>query len=320
MKNRPLYISLAGGLGNQLFQLAAGLYFQTNSDVVLVDCFGAPRKNSEHRPELLSFVLPPTVTYRKIKHNNLITMRTVNWVLRMSLNENPVSRILLAPIRFLSSFATSKTLKKIVLVKTSNGVGYFGKFRAHKGQLLVGYFQSYIWASQKKVYEKLMELEPLESNPAFETLVAIAKAKRPIVLHIRRGDYRQENDIGLVGRDYYLAALSLLSKNIITDEVWVFSDEPDAAREILSTDSQFKFRFVTETQESAALTFQLMRYGSAYIIANSTFSWWSAFLRFDKDASVIAPNPWFLNAKEPSELVPKNWISLQRETSQEEIC
>jgi len=51
----------------------------------------------------------------------------------------------------------------------------------------------------------------------------------------------------------------------------------------------------------------VMRHGKDYVIANSSFSWWAATLRFDRSARVIAPQPWFLGQEEPKDLIFSNW-------------
>jgi hypothetical protein len=51
-----------------------------------------------------------------------------------------------------------------------------------------------------------------------------------------------------------------------------------------------------------------MKYGSAYVIANSSFGWWAAYLKKDKNARVFAPSPWFANLPEPCDLFPPEWI------------
>jgi hypothetical protein len=54
----------------------------------------------------------------------------------------------------------------------------------------------------------------------------------------------------------------------------------------------------------------LMSIGSSYVIANSTFSWWAA--KLSNSRQVIAPEPWFVGAKEPSQLIPDEWLRLKR--------
>ena len=316
MKIRPIYVSLAGGLGNQLFQLASALYFQSREPIALIDCFGAPRKNLEDQPELLSFCLPPSTFFINYSKRDFLSVRLMNLSLKLSLNAHPVSRILLMIIRPFSSLACTIKLGERIALKTGNGVGFDPRLKVRGGQALVGYFQSFIWASNERVLDELMKIEPLHVNGSYKSLISQAQDRRPIILHVRLGDYRQETAIGLLDKNYYLAALAKLKVNAKTDEVWVFSDEPSAAKDIITTDSHFKFRFITETQDSTSLTFQLMRHGSAYIIANSTFSWWAAFLRYDRDAMVIAPNPWFCLGEPPNELIPKDWTLMSRHTSQ----
>jgi hypothetical protein len=54
-----------------------------------------------------------------------------------------------------------------------------------------------------------------------------------------------------------------------------------------------------------------MRYGSSYIIANSSFSWWGAYLRKNQNAPVYAPNKWFKGMDDPDQLLPPDWRIVQ---------
>jgi hypothetical protein len=50
-----------------------------------------------------------------------------------------------------------------------------------------------------------------------------------------------------------------------------------------------------------------MRHGSAYVISNSTFSWWGAVLKYDESAAVWAPRPWFKSQRSPEDIYGENW-------------
>jgi len=58
---------------------------------------------------------------------------------------------------------------------------------------------------------------------------------------------------------------------------------------------------------SPTATLQAMRFGRGYIIANSTFSWWGAYLSMTENAPVYAPSPWFKGMRSPEDLLPPHW-------------
>jgi hypothetical protein len=111
-----------------------------------------------------------------------------------------------------------------------------------------------------------------------------------ISLHIRRTDYltnsQNHNNLSL---DYYEEALSEFPSN---STVIIFSDDPEWCKEqeIFSSD-----RFLVSENNSGYIDMCLMSLCSDYIIANSSFSWWGAWLSKNQDKKVIAPNPknWF---------------------------
>jgi hypothetical protein len=59
--------------------------------------------------------------------------------------------------------------------------------------------------------------------------------------------------------------------------------------------------------DDAATTLQLMRFGYGYVLSNSTFGWWGAFLSENGGESVITPNPWFRYANDPDQIIPLKW-------------
>lgn len=102
-------------------------------------------------------------------------------------------------------------------------------------------------------------------------------SENSIALHVRRGDYVQINGHHLLPLEYYTKALEL-----VTGDVYVFSDDIPWCKE--------HFEDVIFVDIEEYLSFELMRLCKSHIIANSTFSWWAAYLSGDNN--VIAPVQW----------------------------
>lgn len=313
---KGISVSLAGGLGNQLFQLAAGMSPLGTLPTYLYFNFGAPRTNHLGEPEIMSFKLPDNVYLRKELKADAFSIKLVNALLRSSINLTLKAALFTRVLIPLVSIWLSIKIKKVVIARTGRGVGFSQGFSPKPGDLLIGYFQSFVWASNQVVFERLMQIEPVLHNGSYLHLVELAKEIQPVILHVRLGDYRLEPKIGVLDKEYYVEAMKEIFSNSDSNsqEIWVFSDEPCTALEMFSEFKNYKIRVISELQNSPAHTFQLMRHGSAFIIANSTFSWWAAFLRFNQSARVIAPDPWFSNAESPHMLIPHEWVELGRPT------
>jgi hypothetical protein len=93
--------------------------------------------------------------------------------------------------------------------------------------------------------------------------------------------------------------------------VWVFSDEPTEVNQYIKLPLGYGMRVVGDNGLNPAETLELMRHGSAYVIANSTFSWWAAFLSYERGCPTIMPAPWFQNMPSPEGIKPENWIEIE---------
>jgi len=134
-----------------------------------------------------------------------------------------------------------------------------------------------------------------------------------VSIHIRRGDYilnKETNKIhGICSVDYYMNAIEIIETKIKQPTFFIFSDDTAWVKE------NFKIKnavYVTHNSGlSAPQDMRLMMLCHHNIIANSSFSWWAAWLNTNPNKIVIAPQKWFVsNLFNTSELIPKDWIRI----------
>jgi Glycosyl transferase family 11 len=303
-------ISLTGGLGNQLFQLSFALSQAQGKRVLLDWSLGKPRRSNRNLPEICEYDLPKNVillekrkyTWFSVKFSNLILRTTSSYKTNnfMSLNRF---------IRLAASLGLKLSTLKSEKIITPNGLGFDSNIGLSEGKkFCVGYFQTYKWASREQVFSVLSSLYLVDNSFWLRELESLAKIEKPIVLHLRIGDYEKERNFGRPTTDFYEKATLELWKTGMHKKIWVFSDSPETAKSILPDWILDSARWISNNSDSAALTMEAMRYGYAYVISNSTFSWWGAFLTHNHGASVIAPTPWFSLLPEPLELLPPHWV------------
>lgn len=309
MKNKT-YLYLTGGLGNQLFQIAAALELSCGGPVV-IDCLtGKPRLNSTGKAELASFDLPGNVSFSHNQKSSNFVSKVNGFLLRSRVSpkiyeKNPVFK---HTTILLSSIINTFALRRPLILRVNSGVGFDKELKKHKVQMLVGYFQTYRYAEKSSVYECLRLLKPLVHNPLVESYRQLAEEEIPLIVHVRLGDYKMENSFGILTHTYYNSAVTELWSTGKFNKIWLFSDEPESAIDVFDVNFQESIRVIPEVSNSAALTLEVMRFGKGYIIANSSFSWWGAFLSYADRPEVIAPTPWFIDQDEPVELIPPLWI------------
>jgi hypothetical protein len=313
--SRPKAIGLylTGGLGNQLFQFAAALSFSQKAEIEIFEKLGKPRLNSKGEPELFSLMVGKVASITRRDEDNLLLRKSSGYILRSRIWPRKFESFIIIRVLVDVAAAIIQTLnfRNFFYPVAISEVGYkqihinrfIGRFF---NPFLIGYFQSSVWPETVK--SKLQTLNLIQEGPEIKLLREDAKLQRPVIIHIRRGDYKAESTFGLPGENYYRDAMAIISRAHPTNLIWVFSDDESEARQILDWLPSERVKYIPDVDGESAASLMAMRLGCAYVIANSTFSWWGAFLSDCEEPLVVAPNPWFTGQQEPTLLIPSNWI------------
>lgn len=276
-----LTIELKGGLGNQMFQYAAGrsLSFKKNKKLNFDLTFLQDKSSKD------------------IKRNYLLDKFNIDNNILIN-QEKKVNKY----IKLIAKFATK----------------FFGEmFYFHliflSSRYLDGYFQSEKYFKNiEDVIRKEFTLKNEMAESAQGVEREISNSSNSVSLHIRRGDYvadvKTNSYHGICELDYYDRAVKYLKNKFGELNIFVFSDDIVWVRENLKLENM---HFVSKEEIKDYEELILMSRCKNNIVANSSFSWWGAWLNKNKDKIVIAPKKWFqkFNINEKN-IVPKTWIRL----------
>ena len=298
-------VFLTGGLGNQLFQYAfAYSYLSDLGTVEIEKSLGSASADSNGNPEIFNFLVPENTVVIP-SNNRYYTKKLFNLLLRLSaVGKNRLIKRLGIFTFFLSLSKSDKRDKPNFLIPTGTG---FDRSLCPKDSMnfALGYFQSYRWLHDSG---KLNEFKNISNKKSPDMKwINLANSENPLVVQVRLGDYTDEKDFGILGPSYFNSAIKDAMKSFEFRSIWLFSNDVNQARNYISEEYQSLVRII-DPNLSAAETLQIMRLGSAYVISNSTFGWWGAFLSRAENPLVIYPSPWFLKLETPFGLCPPNWI------------
>jgi hypothetical protein len=283
--------ALQGGLGNQLFIIAAAWEQadRLNCDLVIDTSFYA---NQDLRvPEVQKLGTPFAAKFVDAGEKQGISKFLSKLVLRRRIARSKNNYVE-------SSFAYSSEIHSIA-----------------PGTKIHGYFQSekYFEHISQKLFASIMSSQTTDADDA-------VLAKYPdgsfVAIHVRRGDYVSNPDAtlvhGLTSEGYFREALAHLNKGDRLP-VLVFTDSPDAVRhELRNIPGLF---FDEELMSMSDLgTLKLFSKSASIAISNSTFSWWGAWLMQQRNpgAKVVYPTPWFSANIDYGDLLPQNWNAVSK--------
>jgi hypothetical protein len=279
-----------GGLGNQMFQYAMARQVAIDSDMELrVDLSWYARQRTGVTPrkfELLSYGIALARAPLLFENLSVLLRHRRSQFLWPLLGLRPVDEV-----------------RREVQSKL-----YFAN-----GAYLRGYWQD------ERYFHRIRSLLQAEFQPrpslADADWLAEISSSESVCVHVRRGDYVSLPSAakyhGCCSLDYYRRAMELVATKVRSPKFFVFSDDPVWAERNLP--GSFGLRHVsTGLSRTATEELQLMLRCRHHIIANSSFSWWSAWLGETPDGVVVAPDPWFSGHGDDSTPVPARWIKLPR--------
>ena len=204
---------------------------------------------------------------------------------------------------FLSLLKLKKNVKEKSLLFDENLLKLKGN------EFVKGYFQTEkYFLSIREILLKQFTIKTALSDSTKEYSKEIHQHKNSCSLHIRRGDYitdEKANSVhGTCDLNYYAAAIKLINEKFDTTHFFVFSDDIAWTKENLPLKNATYIDHKTIPHEDMFL----MSLCKHNITANSSFSWWGAWLNQYQNKTVIAPKKWFVSQK--NEVASKNWIQL----------
>ena len=285
-----------GGIGNQMFQYAAGRALAlTNSQKLLLDLSDFSDYRLHHGFELSRVFNVVTESAETFTVHQLLGWR-----------ENYLARKVLRRPQFAGLRGKTFVVEPLF--------NYWPDFFNLTGDCyLYGYWQSerYFKAVESVIRQDFTFREPLKEHNA-ELALEMATIQA-VSLHVRRGDYvsdpKNRNVMAICDLEYYRKAISYIAERVDCPVFYIFSDDVPWVKKNLSV--AFPCVYVEHNRGAESYRdMQLMSLCQHHVIANSSFSWWGAWLNANPEKIVIAPKHWFRNGNDDGDLIPDEWVRL----------
>ena len=284
---------ISGGLGNQMFQYALGRHLAIRNNTIL-------------KLDVTSF---DSYEWHKYSLNYL------------NIQEDFANNIEIKQFKQNHSTYFSKIFQRIWMNLTDKtffreaGLEFNADVFNLSGDIyLEGYWQS------ENYFKSIKDVLDAEFTARVEvperdlSLLNEIVSPNSVGLHVRRGNYASVPEVtkthGLIDIDYYRTAVDIIKSKISAPVLFIFSDDIYWAKNNLSFDIPH-FYVESNSERPAVDDLRLMSSCQHNIIANSTFSWWAAWLNKNENKLVIAPKRWFNDLSISSrDIIPSNWIKL----------
>ena len=181
--------------------------------------------------------------------------------------------------------------------------------KINKSSYLVGYWQSEKYFKDiAPIIRNEFTFKKKPDGTRYEIMKKI-NSINSVSLHVRRGDYMTNPKFAVLDLDYYERAINLILIKVSKPEIFVFSDDIPWVKNNLKIPLPLHYISNNGTTKDYE-DLQMMKECRYHIIANSSFSWWAAWLAEYSQKIVIAPNKWFNINKNTKDLIPEGWFRL----------
>ena len=192
-----------------------------------------------------------------------------------------------------------------------SAIVYLPKFQELEGNVILhGHFQNEKYFKQ---YETVIRKEFTFKHPLKGQNLQIAKQmekSNSVAIHIRRGDYVTDSNFALCTKEYYQEAMDRIKREVENPVFFIFSQDFDWINENLTFDKEEVHFIDWNKGKDSYIDMQLMSLCKHNIIANSSFSWWAAWLNKNPEKRIFAPARWFRKEERNEDLkdfYPEEW-------------
>ena len=279
-----IIIKIKGGLGNQLFQYAVGRAVALHHRLPLKLDLTIFKTYKLHRYLLDQFAIQADIA----TEDEIIKLKGRNNVL-------------------FSALRKAGLVKRKSYLKEKRSSYFDASVFKNDDVYLDGYWQNELYFSD--IREEL--LRDLTSISSMSDLGVVymegIKKSNSVSLHVRRGNYLNLKNFNVLDIDYYMKAVEYIRKNVEKPTFYIFSDDLEWCKNSLGFLDNCIFVDSTKTEID---DLKLMSFCQHNIIANSSFSWWGAWLNQNCKKTVIAPKGWLLNDPGSSNVILSDWVKL----------
>lgn len=289
-----IIVKLMGGLGNQMFQYAAGRRLALLRDVPL-------------KLDISDYNLNKLRSY-KLDHFNIVASFASNGdiqaIKRVNIDKKgPIVR-LIQKMGIDNIYSKSSYFQELAFNYDRNFL------KLPKDVYISGYWQSErYFIDIGDVIRQDFSFK--DSNFESKVISEEIRSSSSVSVHIRRGDYVTNSHTnkyhGTCSLDYYNKAVKYIGKKVDKPLFYIFSDDIDWVEKNLTVD--YPMTVISNQYSCSDIEdLRLMSMCKHHIIANSSFSWWGAWLGKKDDGIIIAPKKWFnLSKNNTKDLIPKSW-------------
>lgn len=286
-----ILIKIKGGLGNQMFQYALGINLSRIHKTPL-------------KLDITSYENDPlrdyTLKYFNIE-NNLASQKEIDYFEKYK--------------KFFWSLLNKFDHRYVEQKKGNHLYFHFNSdiLRISDNTYLDGYWQSekYFY-NAKDIIKKQFTLKK-EFSDFNSFLAEDIKNKNSVSLHFRRKDYINDKNTlkvhGICSFDYYTKAIRKIVEKVNNPYFFIFSDDPDWVKKNFNI--KYQFRVISGDDYRDYQELALMSLCKHHIIANSSFSWWGAWLSSNERKIIIAPEKWLADPQyNMNDIIPDSWIKI----------
>jgi hypothetical protein len=295
MRRNSVEVEIIGGLGNQLFGLAAGLYLSRKTSTPLkLNLSQIGMGGTNHGRSITNFQIPESYFHESKK---VISKPSL------------INRISNKIAREIPAFRRIRDL--INEIYTATELGFEQDFETlSRPRYIKGYFQTYIYPDFVK--SNLQELLVLRFGSSwYLDKIKEIEANKPIAIHMRRGDYiKLKEEFGILDIKFYEGLVLELTKNE-SRPLWIFTDSPKLVRKEIEGTILCGATIIEPPIESSPNeSMLLISKCNTIVMSNSTFSWWASYLS-TPGTLIYAPSKWFKGRKDPASLIPSDWSTVE---------